>query len=169
MYFALWSVVSSPFGPDAGPPSSSESYSSPSATLHWESVCPSLFPRIPGHRNGSLQRNITALVGSLFPKSERDAAYSRFYWAVNLGSLPSGLVGAWLSSRYTFRSAFLLCFAVMALLIPFGILFATSFVTLQSSPNLRNTTPRIMNALSPFILLPVAMLFFVRSTRPAHR
>ncbi|MBL8631936.1 MAG: MFS transporter, partial [Myxococcales bacterium] len=58
---------------------------------------------------GLFKGNITALVGSLFPKSERDAAFSLFYWAVNLGSIPSGIVGAWLSARDGFRSFFLLC------------------------------------------------------------
>ena len=110
---------------------------------------------------GLFKGNITALVGSLFPQSERDSAYSRFYWAVNLGSLPSGLVGAWLSSRYGFRAAFLLCFAVMALVIPFGILSRDSFrdTAIESESAQHHTTDheRIVTIL---ILLPVAMLFF---------
>ena len=110
---------------------------------------------------GLFKGNFTALVGSLFPTSERDAAYSRFYWAVNLGSLPSGLVGAWLSARYGFRSAFLLCFAVMALVIPFGILFRDSFrdAAIVSESAQHHTTDR-ERIITILILLPVAMLFF---------
>ena len=110
---------------------------------------------------GLFKGNFTALVGSLFPTSERDAAYSRFYWAVNLGSLPSGLVGAWLSARFGFRSAFLLCFAVMALVIPFGILFRDSFrdaaIVSESAQHHTTDRERIITILT---LLPVAMLFF---------
>ena len=110
---------------------------------------------------GLFKGNFTALVGSLFPTSERDAAYSRFYWAVNLGSLPSGLVGAWLSSHYGFRPAFLLCFAVMALVIPFGILFRDSFrdaaIVSESAQHHTTDRERIITILT---LLPVAMLFF---------
>ena len=110
---------------------------------------------------GLFKGNFTALVGSLFPTSERDAAYSRFYWAVNLGSLPSGLVGAWLSARYGFRAAFLLCFAVMALVIPFGILFRDSFrdaaIVSESAQHHTTDRERIITILT---LLPVAMLFF---------
>lgn len=110
---------------------------------------------------GLFKGNFTALVGSLFPTSERDAAYSRFYWAVNLGSLPSGLVGAWLSARFGFRSAFLLCFAVMALVIPFGILFRDSFrdAAIVSESAQHHTTDR-ERIVAILILLPVAMLFF---------
>ena len=110
---------------------------------------------------GLFKGNFTALVGSLFPTSERDAAYSRFYWAVNLGSLPSGLVGAWLSAHYGFRPAFLLCFAVMALVIPFGILFRDSFrdaaIVSESAQHHTTDRERIITILT---LLPVAMLFF---------
>ena len=110
---------------------------------------------------GLFKGNFTALVGSLFPTSERDAAYSRFYWAVNLGSLPSGLVGAWLSARYGFRAAFLLCFAAMALVIPFGLLFRDSFrdaaIVSESAQHHTTDRERIITILT---LLPVAMLFF---------
>ena len=57
-------------------------------------------------RTGLFKGNLTALVGSLFPKSERDAAYGRFYWAVNLSALPSGVAGAWLLSHHGFRRRF---------------------------------------------------------------
>jgi len=110
---------------------------------------------------GLFKGNFTALVGSLFPTSERDAAYSRFYWAVNLGSLPSGLVGAWLSAHYGFRPAFLLCFAVMALVIPFGILFRDSFrdTSIEPESAQHHTTDR-ERIITILTLLPVAMLFF---------
>ncbi|MBL9041000.1 MAG: peptide MFS transporter [Myxococcales bacterium] len=110
---------------------------------------------------GLFKGNITALVGSLFLKSERDVAYSRFYWAVNLGSLPSGIVGAWLSSHYGFRAAFLLCFAVMALVIPFGVLFRDSFcdAAIEHESVQHHTTDR-ERVITILVLLPVAMLFF---------
>ena len=110
---------------------------------------------------GLFKGNITSLVGSLFPKTERDAAYSSFYWAVNLGSLPSGVVGAWLSSHYGFRSAFLLCFAVTALVIPVGILFRDSFrdSAIVSESAQHHTTDR-ERVIAIVVLLPVAMLFF---------
>ena len=51
---------------------------------------------------GLFKGNLTALVGSLFPTDRARRAYSRFYWAVNLGSLPSGFVGGWLHSHSRF-------------------------------------------------------------------
>jgi len=110
---------------------------------------------------GLFKGNITTLVGSLFPKYERDAAYSRFYWAVNLGSLPSGLVGGWISSHYGFRSAFLVCCAVMILILPVGIYYRHSFRSsaLVEDSQRHDTTDR-ERTITILILLPIAMLFF---------
>ena len=63
---------------------------------------------------GLFKGNLTALVGSLFDShTERDAAYSRFYWSVNLGSLPAGFVGGWLSAHYGYSAAFGSCAAAL--------------------------------------------------------
>ncbi len=57
---------------------------------------------------GLFKGNITAAVGSLYQtETERDLALNRLYWAVNLGALPSGLVGGWLAKQYGYSAAFL--------------------------------------------------------------
>ena len=110
---------------------------------------------------GLFKGNLTALVGSLFPPTERDAAYSRFYWAVNLGSLPSGLAGGWLHSHYGFRAAFLVCFVAMALVVPIGFLTRSLFYPLHQheteSIHAASERDRIATILG---LLPVAVIFF---------
>ena len=110
---------------------------------------------------GLFKGNLTALVGSLFPPTERDTVYSRFYWAVNLGSLPSGLAGAWLHSHYGFRAAFLVCFVAMALVVPIGFLTRSLFYPLHQheteSHHAASERDRIATILG---LLPVAVVFF---------
>ncbi len=110
---------------------------------------------------GLFKGNLTALVGSLLPPSERDAAYSRFYVAVNLGALPSGVSAGWLHSHYGFRTAFLVCFVAMALIVPLGILTQSLFDVLQQQEAESHQTgsegDRILAILG---LLPVSMLFF---------
>ena len=110
---------------------------------------------------GLFKGNLTALVGSLLPPSERDAAYSRFYVAVNLGALPSGVSAGWLHSHYGFRTAFLVCFVAMALIVPLGILTQSLFDVLQQQEAESHQTgsegDRILAILG---LLPVAMVFF---------
>jgi POT family proton-dependent oligopeptide transporter len=110
---------------------------------------------------GLFKGNLTALVGSLFPPSDRDAAFSRFYWAVNLGALPSGVAGAWLHFHYGFRAAFLVCFVAMALVVPIGILtrslFQQSHKHIPESIHSASERDRIATILG---LLPVVMVFF---------
>ena len=110
---------------------------------------------------GLFKGNLTALVGSLFPPTERDAAYSRFYWAVNLGSLPSGFAGGWLHSHYGFHAAFLVCFVAMALVVPIGFLTRSLFYPIHQheteSHHAASERDRIATILG---LLPVAVVFF---------
>ncbi len=110
---------------------------------------------------GLFKGNLTALVGSLFPPTERDAAYSRFYWAVNLGSLPSGFAGGWLHSHYGFHAAFLVCFVAMALVVPIGFLTRSLFYPIHQheteSHHAASERDRIATILG---LLPVAVIFF---------
>ena len=110
---------------------------------------------------GLFKGNLTALVGSLFPPTERDAAYSRFYWAVNLGSLPSGFAGGWLHSHYGFHAAFLVCFVAMALVVPIGFLTHSLFYPIHQheteSHHAASERDRIATILG---LLPVAVVFF---------
>ncbi len=110
---------------------------------------------------GLFKGNMTALVGALFPNHERDAAYSRFYWAINLGALPSGIVAGWISSQYGFRAAFLLCCVVMSALLPIGVFFRSSFAHVgiieESTEHTTTDRERIVTIL---LLLPIAMLFF---------
>ena len=110
---------------------------------------------------GLFKGNLTALVGSLFPPTERDAAYSRFYWAVNLGSLPSGFAGGWLHSHYGFHAAFLVCFVAMALVVPIGFLTRSLFHPIHQheteSHHAASERDRIATILG---LLPVAVVFF---------
>lgn len=50
------------------------------------------------------------LLGSLYPIGpDRTQAYSRYYIAIQLGSLPSTLVGAWLRSHFGFWAVFAVC------------------------------------------------------------
>ena len=57
---------------------------------------------------GLFKSNITAVVGSLYPTEiDRDHSLTRLYWAVNLGALPSGVVGGWLVKHYGYSAAFL--------------------------------------------------------------
>lgn len=110
---------------------------------------------------GLFKGNLTALVGSLLPPSERDAAYSRFYVAVNLGALPSGVSAGWLHSHYGFRTAFLVCFVAMALIVPLGILTRPLFQPIhQHETDLRQTGSEGDRIATILGLLPVAMLFF---------
>ena len=110
---------------------------------------------------GLFKGNLTALVGSLFPPTERDAAYSRFYWAVNLGSLPSGFAGGWLHSHYGFRAALLVCSVAMALVVPIGFLTRSLFHPIHQheteSHHAASERDRIATILG---LLPVAVVFF---------
>lgn len=110
---------------------------------------------------GLFKGNITTIVGTLVPKHERDAAYSRFYWAVNLGALPSGFVAGWLCASYGFRFVFLFCCAGMALLLPIGILCRDSFreaISVEESAH-HDTSDR-ERIITILTLLPIAMLFF---------
>ena len=110
---------------------------------------------------GLFKGNLTALVGALFPPSERDAAYSRFYWAVNLGALPSGFVGEQIRAAYGFRAAFLVCFAAMAIIVPFGLLTRSLFQQIyQYETDSRQTGSEGDRIATILGLLPVAMLFF---------
>ena len=121
----------------------SESYSSPSVTsCTLESVCPSLSPlAFLATGTGSLKGNITASSVLSVPKVRA----RRRLQPLLLGRQPCSFsIRVWSGavSRAGFRAAFPLCFAVMALVIPFGILFRDSFRDTAPSPNLRNTTPR---------------------------
>ena len=110
---------------------------------------------------GLFKGNLTALVGSLFPPTERDAAYSRFYWAVNLGALPSGFVGEQIRAAYGFRAAFLVCFVAMALIVPLGILTRPLFQQIyQHETDSRQTGSEGDRIATILGLLPVAMVFF---------
>ena len=63
------------------------------------------------------------LLGSLHkPGPERANAYSRYYVAIQIGSAPSTLVGAWLRTSYGFWAVFAICAA--AALVTVAILAA---------------------------------------------
>lgn len=109
---------------------------------------------------GLFKGNLTALVGALYSQSQRDAAYSRFYWAVNLGALPSGVVGGWLSGRFGFRAAFLLCFIGMAVVLPIGIATRRLFHRSVSHEEIKHPASDSDRIVTILVLLPVAMLFF---------
>ena len=112
---------------------------------------------------GLFKGNLTALVGSLFDtQAERDAAYSRFYWSVNLGSLPAGFVGGWLSQHYGYSAAFQSCAAatVVCLLVWWRArsLFPDRAQTTEIVQHHRaSERDRIATIIT---LLPIAALFF---------
>jgi len=112
---------------------------------------------------GLFKGNITAAVGAMFPnQSERDAAYSRFYLAINLGALPSGVVGAWVVKHHGYRAAFLLC--AVACLLATGLWCSAR--TLLTDHERTECTTQHHHASERerlktiFVLLPVAVLFF---------
>jgi len=112
---------------------------------------------------GLFKGNLTALVGSLFDtQAERDTAYSRFYWSVNLGSLPAGFVGGWLSQHYGYSAAFQSCAAAMVvcLLVWWRArsLFPARAQTTETTQHHRaSERDRIATIIT---LLPIAALFF---------
>ncbi len=58
--------------------------------------------------NGFFKPNISTLVGNLYPQGDprRDAGFSIFYMAVNVGGLLSPFVGVWLGNKYGPSAAF---------------------------------------------------------------
>ncbi len=122
---------------------------------------------------GLFKGNLTALVGSLFDtQAERDTAYSRFYWSVNLGSLPAGFVGGWLSQHYGYSAAFQSCAAatVVCLLVWWRArsLFPER---VRRPPRPRSTTghPSVTESLPSSRSSPSLHCSSVRSIRAAHR
>lgn len=61
---------------------------------------------------------LSALLGSLYPIGEaRTAAYGRYYAAIQVGSMPSTLIGGYLHYRYGWAAAFSACIAALMLCI----------------------------------------------------
>jgi POT family proton-dependent oligopeptide transporter len=58
---------------------------------------------------GLLKPNISALVGQLYPEGggRRDAAFTLFYMAINIGGALGPLATAWLAQRYGWHVGFL--------------------------------------------------------------
>ncbi len=110
---------------------------------------------------GLFKGNITAAVGALFPTdAERDTAYSRFYLSVNLGALPSGVVGAWLVKHHGYSVAFLAC-GLSCLLATMLWCSARSLLTAHHQPSRRHhEAPERDRLITIFVLLPVAVTFF---------
>lgn len=112
---------------------------------------------------GLFKGNLTALVGSLFDShTERDAAYSRFYWSVNLGSLPAGFVGSWLSAHYGYSAAFGSCAAATVVcLLVFWQARSLFPDRARTKANLQHHHTTEQDRVATIItLLPVAALFF---------
>lgn len=113
---------------------------------------------------GLFKGNLTAAVGSLFETDpERDAAMSRFYWAINLGALPSGIVGAWLSSRYGYAAAFLSCAAATLLCCILWLSARDYFPDrqLKHGEDTQFAIPESDRIKTLLTLLPVPLLFFL--------
>ncbi|MBL9043147.1 MAG: peptide MFS transporter [Myxococcales bacterium] len=110
---------------------------------------------------GLFKRNITAAVGALFPDdAERDTAYSRFYLAINLGALPSGVVGAWLVKHHGYSLAFLVC-GLSCLLATVLWCSARFLLSAHHRPPRRHHEALERDRLiTIFVLLPVAVTFF---------
>lgn len=110
---------------------------------------------------GLFKGNITAAVGALFPTdSERDTAYSRFYLSINLGALPSGVVGAWLVKHHGYSIAFLVC-GLTCLLATTLWCSARSLLSAHQQPSRRHHEASERDRLiTIFVLLPVAVTFF---------
>lgn len=112
---------------------------------------------------GLFKGNLTAAVGSLFLReTDNEAAVSRFYWSINLGAFPSGVVGGWLAPHYGYRWAFF--FSFMACLVALGIWALTSHLFIATAKTGSTTQESQVSERDRltviFVLLPVAVLFF---------
>jgi len=73
---------------------------------------------------------LSALLGSLFPVGPaRTAAFGRYYAAIQVGSMPSTLVGGYLHYRYGWSTAFAVCAASLTLCL---LLLAVSWPKLAA-------------------------------------
>jgi POT family proton-dependent oligopeptide transporter len=112
---------------------------------------------------GLFKGNITAAVGSLYPSEiERDLSLTRLYWAVNLGALPSGVVGGWLAKHYGYSAAFLSAGGA-CLLAWFLWMFSARTVFSEHSRTQveESQAPESDRLATIYVLLPVALLFFL--------
>lgn len=59
--------------------------------------------------SGLIKPNLVALVGRMFPKGSAltDRAIARFYSAINVGATLAAVIGGYLSTRVSFRAAFI--------------------------------------------------------------
>ena len=73
---------------------------------------------------------LSALLGSLFPVgAARTAAFGRYYAAIQVGSMPSTLVGGYLHYRYGWNAAFAVCACALGLCL---LLLAFSWAKLAA-------------------------------------
>ena len=112
---------------------------------------------------GLFKGNITAAVGSLYPTEiARDHALTRLYWAVNLGALPSGVVGGWLVKHYGYSAAFLSASGACLLAWCLWMSSARTVSSEQSTTQIKESpAPESDRLATIYVLLPVALLFFL--------
>ena len=112
---------------------------------------------------GLLKANLTAAVGSIYPTAiERDIAFTRFYSAANIGSLPAGFASGWLAKRYGYPTAFLS--ASCACLLAWALWSLTErslFTATHHTQNEESHAPERDRLITLYVLLPVAVLFFL--------
>ena len=112
---------------------------------------------------GLFKGNITATVGSLYPTEiDRDHSLTRLYWAVNLGALPSGVVGGWLVKHYGYSAAFLSAAGACLLAWCLWMLSARTVFSEDSRAHIEESpAPESDRLATIYVLLPVALLFFL--------
>lgn len=111
--------------------------------------------------SGLFKGNITSTVGALFPnEAERDTAYSRFYLAINLGSLPAGFFGAWLVPKHGYGAAFLVSgLACLLATLLWSIARRLLSIHPQQSRRHHDAADR-ERIIALLVLLPVPVTFF---------
>jgi POT family proton-dependent oligopeptide transporter len=98
---------------------------------------------------GLFKPNLSALVGDVSLPDQRERSYARFYAAINLGSLPSTILGAWLHHAAGWPAAFAVCAVAAALST--AVLFSThsrSRSRIHSSPSNSNSNSSLEQAIS---------------------
>ena len=112
---------------------------------------------------GLFKSNITAAVGSLYQTgTERDRALTRFYLAVNIGALPSGICSGVLARYYGYSSAFRAAGAACLLAAGLWLLAERSLLDAHAqTASAESQAPVRDRLLTLLVLLPVSLLFFL--------
>lgn len=100
---------------------------------------------------------LSTLVGTVVAPARRAATYGRFYSAINLGSLPSTLLGAYLHNKWGWATAFAFCAAAAG---------TSALILIVASKRLRSYQPSVEEAVAAALRSPAATLTADNTFRP---